>query len=73
MVTDKVIIYLKVKILKLTYMYNKIVFMFTHAIENNAIITFINNLINVALRNVTIWNYIIIRILLQQIRFYSTF
>ena len=47
--------------------------MFTHAIQNNDIITFINNLNKVALTKVTVWNYTIIRIFLQQIRFYSAF
>ena len=41
--------------------------MFTHAIQNNDIITFINNLNKVALTNVTVWNYTIIRIFLQQV------
>ena len=71
--TDKVFIYRYVNVSKLTYKYNKIVFMFTNAIETNVITTFINYSINVALTNVTVWNYTIIRIFLQQIRFYSTF
>ena len=41
--------------------------MFTHAIQNNDIITFINNLNKVTLTNVTVWNYTIIRIFLQQV------
>ena len=63
--TDKVSIYLLI--------YLKVLFMFSHAIQNNDIITFINNLNKVALKNVTVWNYTIIRIFLQQIRFYSAF
>ena len=54
-------------------MYDKIVFMFTHAIETNVIITLIKYSINVALTNVTVCNYTMIRVVLQQIKFYSTF
>ena len=52
-------IYRYVNVLKLTYMYmyNKTVFMFTHAKETNFIITFINYSINVALTKVTFWNF----------------
>ena len=57
--TDKVSIYLLI--------YFKVLFMFTHAIQNNDIITFINNLNKVTLTNVTVWNYTIIRIFLQQV------
>ena len=56
--TDKVSVYLLI--------YFKVLFMFTHAIQNNDIVTFINNLNKVALTNVTVWNYTIIRIFLQQ-------
>ena len=45
----------------------------SHAIQNNDITKFVNNLNKVALTNVTVWNYTIIRIFLQQIRFYSAF
>ena len=54
MVTDKVSIYLLI--------YFKVLFMFTHAIQNNDIITSINNL-----NKVTLTNYTIIRIFLQQV------
>ena len=50
--TDKVSIYLLI--------YFKVLFMFTHAIQNNDIITFINNLNKVTLTNVTVWNYTIV-------------
>ena len=45
--------------------------MFTHAIETNVIIAFINNSMNVALTKVRVWNYTIIRKFWQQIRFYN--
>ena len=47
--------------------------MFTHAIETNVIITFIKYSNNVALTNVTVWNYTIVRIFLRQIRFLVRF
>ena len=46
--TDKVSIYLPI------CSCFKVLFMFTHAIQNNNIIIFINNLNNVALTNITV-------------------
>ena len=49
LVTDKVFIYFIVMLMF------KVLFMFTHAIQNNVIITFINNINNIPLTNVTVF------------------